>query len=89
MLVQLLSSDERIQVVGTAKSGIEALHFLAQSAADLVLMGVEMPEMDGFEATRIIMETRPLPIVICCGSRSPHESISTFRLMEAGGGGMH
>jgi CheY-like chemotaxis protein len=37
-----------------AKNGIEALDILAESDVDIVLMDIEMPEMDGVEAARII-----------------------------------
>ena len=43
-----------------------------------------MPKMDGFEATRIIMETTPTPIVIVSASWDPKEVQKTFRAMEAG-----
>ncbi len=43
-----------------------------------------MPKLDGFEATRLIMETHPLPIVICTATADPQELAIVFRSMEAG-----
>jgi two-component system chemotaxis response regulator CheB len=43
-----------------------------------------MPRMDGFEATRRIMETQPVPIVICTATGNPKDVATTFRLLEAG-----
>jgi two-component system chemotaxis response regulator CheB len=47
-------------------------------------MDIHMPMMDGFEATRRIMETVPTPIVIVSGSSGGKEVASTFRAIEAG-----
>jgi two-component system, chemotaxis family, protein-glutamate methylesterase/glutaminase len=47
-------------------------------------MDIMMPEMDGFETTRRIMETRPVPIIICSASTDTREAATMFRLMEAG-----
>ena len=84
MLRHILDSDPWIEVIGTAKNGREALDFVTQKKPDLILMDILMPEMDGFEATRRIMETQPVPIVICSGSTNDRETASLFRLMEAG-----
>lgn len=43
-----------------------------------------MPKMNGFEATRKIMETYPTPIVIVSGNLDTREVATTFRAMEAG-----
>jgi two-component system chemotaxis response regulator CheB len=86
LLVHLLSSDPGIQVVGTVNDGQAALDFLVSghSRPDVVLMDIHMPRLDGFEATRRIMETQPLPIVICTATSDPRELAVAFRSMEAG-----
>jgi two-component system chemotaxis response regulator CheB len=84
LLVRLLSADPKIQVIGTVNNGAEALQFTANVMPDLILMDAEISQADGLTATRQIMETRPLPIVICSESHNRDESITTFRLMEAG-----
>jgi two-component system, chemotaxis family, protein-glutamate methylesterase/glutaminase len=86
LLVHLLNADPQIEVVGTVTDGQAALDFLHSATVrpDVVLMDIHMPHMDGFEATRHIMETSPLPIVICTATSDPHELAVTFRSMEAG-----
>jgi len=86
LLVQLLNSDPRIQVIGAVNDGQAALDFLAAGVdrADEVVMDIHMPRLDGFEATRRIMETQPLPIIICTATASPQDLAVAFRSMEAG-----
>jgi two-component system chemotaxis response regulator CheB len=86
LLTQLLRSDSRIEVVAAVQDGQAALDFLATSETmpDVVVMDIHMPHMDGFETTRRIMETRPLPIVICTATADPKEMAIAFRSMEAG-----
>src|SRR5882762_7617555 len=86
LLVELLNSDPRIQVIGAVNDGQAALDFLEDGVdrPDVVVMDIHMPRLDGFEATRRIMETRPLPIIICTATASPQDLAVAFRSMEAG-----
>jgi len=86
LLVQLLNSDPCIQVIGAVNDGQAALDFLAAGVdrPDVVVMDIHMPRLDGFEATRRIMETQPLPIIICTATASPQDLAVAFRSMEAG-----
>src|SRR3990167_363834 len=84
LIVHILSSDPEIQVIGTANNGEEALKIVERKKPDIITMDIIMPVMDGFEATRRIMETCPVPIVIVSASWDPKEVEKTFKAIEAG-----
>ena len=83
-LAHIFTSDPAIQVVGIANNGEEALEAVKQKRPDVITMDIHMPRVDGFEATRAIMESAPTPIVIVTGSLRAKELASSFRAMEAG-----
>lgn len=86
LLLHLLRSDPQLEVIGAVEDGQAALDYVLQGRErpDVVLMDIHMPRMDGFEATRRIMEERALPIVICTATADPKELQVAFRAMEAG-----
>ena len=84
LLVGLLKADPEISVVGAVTSGAEALAFLARDKPDVVTMDLRMPDMNGLEVTRQIMETTPLPVVIVSEYWDAESADLTFRAMEAG-----
>lgn len=70
----LLSGDERIEIVGTARNGREAVELAAELEPDVTLMDISMPVLDGIEAVRRIREQRPKAcILILTGSNIPAE----------------
>ena len=83
-LVYFLDSDPEIQVIGTANNGIEAIEAVKRKKPDIITMDINMPEMNGLEATRKIMESIPTPIVIVTGSYDTTEVATTFSALEAG-----
>lgn len=64
MLGDILSSDPRIEVVGTARDGQDGLEKIAALSPDVVTMDVEMPRKDGLTALEEIMRVRPMPVVM-------------------------
>ncbi len=83
----LIAEDERLialalrarlesqgyEVVGIAGSGAELLDLFSVASPNIVLMDVRMPEMDGIEATRALMERNPACVVIVSGSSEPSQ----------------
>jgi len=83
-LVYLLDQDPVLRVVGTAPNGLEAVKQAEQIKPDIIVMDVHMPVMNGFEATRQIMERVPAPIVMISASLSREETALTFEALSAG-----
>ena len=63
-IVTMLGSDPRIEVVGEAVNGLEAVTQAERLHPDVITMDIEMPLMDGIAAVRNIMATRPTPILM-------------------------
>jgi AmiR/NasT family two-component response regulator len=59
-------------VVGWAKNGQEVLDMVPDLQPDVVLMDIEMPGMDGIEASRLLMEQSPVPVVVLTSHESRH-----------------
>lgn len=68
LLREVLSADPAIRVVGVATDGEQAIEAARRLRPAVITMDIHMPHVDGFEATRRIMETCPTPIVIVSGA---------------------
>ncbi len=81
-LGRLISALEDMEVVGLAADGAEALELAQSAAPDVVLMDLEMPGMDGIEATRRLLADRPGTAVLVLTSFSDRPRI--LGALEAG-----
>ncbi len=82
-LTEMLNSDKRLEVVGEAADGQEAITQARKLKPDVITMDIEMPVMDGITAVRIIMSRNPVPIIMF-SSLSREGAQATFDAMEAG-----
>lgn len=63
-LKQMLESSPEITVVGMAKNGREAIDMTLELKPDIITMDIEMPLMNGIQATQEIMRLQPTPIFV-------------------------
>lgn len=80
LMVQILKSDSDINVIGQFDNADLAIEALKKEKPDLLIMDLELTKPSALAATRKIMETTPLPIVIV----SSIAVTNTFNTLEAG-----
>ena len=82
-LRRVVASTAEHQVLWIARTGLEAVRLCTEQRPDLILMDLNMPELDGVEATRQIMEYCPCAILIVTGR--PQDNVNqVFRALGAG-----
>ena len=78
----LLSTEADMQVIGEASDGAEALAQAQAMCPDVILMDLVMPEMDGIEATRQILERQPAARILVLTSFAADDKV--FPAIKAG-----
>ena len=79
----ILGSDPRIEVVGTARDGEDALRRISELSPAVVTLDVEMPRKDGLATLEEIMRTRPIPVIMV-SSLTQEGAQTTLRALYAG-----
>ncbi len=78
-----LSSDPDIEIVGTAKDGIEAYEMAKKLNPDVITLDIEMPRMDGLTALKKIMADCPTSVIMV-SSLTTEGADATIKAMELG-----
>ena len=83
MLTEILSSDPKIKVIGTAADPYIAARKMSEKAPDVVILDVELPRMDGVTFLHKIMTQHPLPVVMC-SALTEKGCETTLKVLEYG-----
>src|ERR1700730_4453504 len=83
VLETIFNADSQLQVIGHAKDGREAIALAESLKPDVITMDLNMPHMDGLQATAQIMTSNPRPVVIV-SSESKQGAESTLKALELG-----
>lgn len=82
-ITDIISANRQLEVIGTAIDGREAVQKTIELKPDVITLDVEMPEMDGLEALRIIMQKCPTPVVML-SNQTRVGAEATVRALELG-----
>lgn len=84
LLTHILNGEPGIQVIGTAATGDEAIKFVNKTKPDVITMDFYLPDANGLQVARQIMETKPVPIIIVSATWTADQYSEAFSLMDAG-----
>jgi Chemotaxis response regulator containing a CheY-like receiver domain and a methylesterase domain len=80
----LINSSNEVEVVGTATDGVQGLEVIAKTQPDVICTDLQMPNMDGLEFTKAVMERFPRPVLVVSNAVQPTDVDNIFNLMQAG-----
>jgi two-component system chemotaxis response regulator CheB len=83
VLHEIINADPQLEVAGQARDGREAVALAESLRPDVITMDINMPHVDGLQATELIMSQNPRPIVIV-SSESREGASTTLRALELG-----
>src|SRR5580692_8855592 len=83
-IVEILSADPAIEVVGEAEDGRQAIELCLKLRPDVITMDMMMPVMTGLAATEYIMAHCPTPILVVSASINRGELFKTYDALAAG-----
>ena len=83
-LEYILSNDPKIEVVGNVSNGQLAIDFVKKNKPDIITMDIDMPRMNGLEATRQIMAENPVPIIVVTATRNINDVHVSMEALAAG-----
>lgn len=83
MITDMVNQDKQLTVIGTARNGLDGIEKIKKLKPDVVTMDVEMPEMDGISALKIIMEEFPVPVIML-SSLTKDGTRATIQAIENG-----
>lgn len=84
ILKRILTSSPDIEVVGTARTGIEGLKMIPLVKPHVICTDLHMPQMNGLEFTEQVMANCPRPILVISASVQPENKQNVFELLAAG-----
>src|ERR1700741_3205904 len=82
-LNEIINADPQLEVAGQARDGRDAVALAESLRPDVITMDINMPHVDGLQATELIMSQNPRPIVIV-SSESREGASTTLRALELG-----
>jgi two-component system chemotaxis response regulator CheB len=83
VITDFLNEEEKIDVIGTARNGQDAIKKVELLNPDVVTMDVEMPIMDGLEGLKVIMDQFPRPVIML-SSTTTEGAENTIKSLQYG-----
>lgn len=84
ILKRMLKDAPELEIVGTARDGLEALSLIPQVQPQVICTDLHMPKMGGLELTQTVMRQCPRPILVISASVQAEDTQTVFQLLDAG-----